>query len=116
MELKAFYEAVGGNAAAVLERFPSEGMVRRFLHKFSADPSYAELKAALEQSDLLTAFRAAHTLKGTSVNLGLETLFLAASDLTEALRGVAQMPQQSLVEAVDDAYQTVLTQLGQLEA
>lgn len=115
MELKTFYAAVGGDHAAVLSRLPGEALVRRFLHKFLADPAYSELKAALTAEDLPTAFRAAHTIKGTAANLGLDALAAAASVLTEALRGAAGLPPQSLVDAVDAAYRTAAKEIGRLD-
>ena len=116
MELKTFYAAVGGDAAAVLSRLPGEALVRRFLRKFLADPAYSELKAALTAGDIPTAFRAAHTIKGTAANLGLDDLACAASDLTEALRGAAVLPPQELVEAVDAAYANTVEQIRRLDA
>lgn len=114
MELKTFYAAVGGDAAAVLSRLPGEALVRRFLHKLPADPAYNELKAALTAEDIPTAFRAAHTIKGTAANLGLDTL-AAASELTEALRDASAMPPQDLVDAVDAAYALTVRQIAALD-
>lgn len=114
MTLDVFYAAVGGDSAQVLDRLPSEALVRRFLAKFPADPSYAECKAALAARDLATAFRAAHTLKGTAANLGLDTLAATASDLTEALRPADTMPEDALISALDDAYAITTTQLAKL--
>lgn len=115
MELKVFYELVGGDAEKVLDRLPSESMVRRFLGKFPADPSYTDLKASLARREIETAFRAAHTLKGTAGTLGLDTLAAAASALTEALRAADAMPPQTLVEAVETAYQAAIEQIGWLD-
>lgn len=114
MTLDTFYASVGGDCAQVLDRLPSEALVRRFLGKFPADPSYAECKAALTAGDLATAFRAAHTLKGTAANLGLDALTAAASALTEALRPANTMPEVSLVSAMDEAYALTITQLAKL--
>lgn len=116
MELKAFYAAVGGDDRQVLNRLPSEDMLRRFLHKFSKDPSHAELLSALAAQDFAAAFRAAHTLKGTAANLGLDDLSAAASELTEALRGAQLPPPDSLVAAVNIAHQTALRQIDRLDA
>ena len=115
MELKEFFAAVGGDDREVLERIPSEDMVRRFLRRFPADPSHAELSAALAAGDLPTAFRAAHTLKGTAANLGLSALTDAASALTEALRGADALPPENLVRAVDAAYALAVEQIGRLD-
>lgn len=115
MELKAFYAAVGGDDRQVLNRLPSEDMLRRFLHKFSKDPSHAELLSALAAQDFAAAFRAAHTLKGTAATLGLDALSAAASALTEALRGADALPPAELTAAVEQAYETALAQIRRLD-
>lgn len=104
LDIKAFYEQLGGDHALVLSRLPSEAMIRRFLGKFLGDPSYNALGAALAAGDIATAFRAAHTLKGTSATLGLDRLSVAASRLTEALRNAVSLPPEPLVTAVDKEY------------
>lgn len=115
MELRAFFAAVGGDYEQVLSRLPSENMIRRFLHRFPDDPSYASLKAALAQGDIPTAFRAAHTIKGTAANLGLDALAADASALTEALRNASALPPQELVAAVGAAYRVSIEQIGRLD-
>lgn len=116
MELKEFFSQVGGEYEQVLDRLPSEAMVLRFLNKFTLDPSYGQLKAALEAEDIATAFRAAHTLKGTAATLGLDALAAAASELTEALWGADQMPNAGLVEPVDDAYKAAIELIAGLDS
>lgn len=115
MELNEFYAAVGGSAETVLGCLPGEEMVRRFLRKFLADPSHAALHAALAEGDLPTAFRAAHTLKGTAATLGLDTLAAAASALTEALRGADTLPPSALVSAEEAAYHAAAAQIARLD-
>ena len=65
---------------------PSEAMIRKFAVKFPEDKSFAELTKALEQGDVETAFRAAHTIKGLCLTLGFSHLTAPASELTELLR------------------------------
>lgn len=116
MDLRLFYQQLGGDYAQMLTRLPSEDMIRRFLIKFLRDPSYTDLLAALAAQDIPTAFRAAHTLKGTSATLGLDRLALAASSLTEALRGADGLPPQSLVDACTEAYQAAVDLISRLDS
>lgn len=108
MDLKEFFTAVGGSYEQTLSRLPSENMIRKFVGKFLADPSYTQLKQALESGDLTTAFRAAHTLKGTASTLGFGELTFAASALTEQLRNATSLPAQSFVTDLDKAYQLTI--------
>lgn len=89
MTIQECYSRMGGDYAQVLNRLPSEALVKRFIAKFLDDGSYSELCQAMAGGDRETAFRAAHTLKGVTANLGLERLRRSSSELTELLRPLA---------------------------
>lgn len=114
MELKDFFKEVGGDYEKVLLRLPDQNMVKKFVCKFVDDASYTELKNALERKDVPSAFRAAHTLKGIAANLGLDALAKAASELTEQLRGMNDMPAEGYVEAVDRTYRLTIEKIAQI--
>ena len=116
MQLKEFYDQIGSRYEDVLSRIPSEGILKKFIHKFVNNPSYNELKAALNAADWSVAFSAVHTLKGVAQNLGLDRLGNAASQLTEAMRDKAEAPDAALVSAVDTAYEEVVAMIPQLDA
>lgn len=98
MTIEECYERMGGDYDQVLKRLPSAGLVKKFITKFLDDGSFAELNSAMEQGDRELAFRAAHTLKGVSANLGLERLRRSASELTELLRPESQtVPPEAAV-------------------
>lgn len=86
MTARECYETIGGNYDEVVSRFPNEALVVRFAKKFLEDTSYISLIASLKKQDYETAFRAAHTLKGVCLNLGLGTLLESSQKMTEALR------------------------------
>ncbi len=100
MTLQEFYEQVGGNAQKTLTRLPSEAMVRKFILKYPGDPSYQQLADALKAKDWTLAFRAAHTLKGVSQNLGFDQMYVSSQVITEALRGEKPLTDWSLWDAV----------------
>lgn len=86
MTLQQFYAEVGGSAEEVLSRLMSEGLVKKFLFRFLDDPDYGILVKAYGEEDWPTAFRAAHTIKGLCLTLGLGNLARSSSQLTEMLR------------------------------
>ena len=88
MTLQEFYAQIGGSYADTVRRLCSESFVLRFVKKYPANPSFDELCEAVDRSDWESAFRAAHTLKGVALNLGLGSLAHASSQMTEALRAV----------------------------
>ena len=108
MNIEECYSRMGGDYGQVLRRLPSGALVKRFIIKFLDDGSYRELCKALERGSREDAFRAAHTLKGVSANLGLEQLRSATSELTKCLRPEADAIPQSaakLMEQVSADYQ-----------
>ncbi len=86
MTIQQFYAMVGGDADEVLSRLMNEALVKKFLLKFEDDPNYELLTTSVEGEDWETAFRAAHTIKGLCLTLGLGKLAASASELTEFLR------------------------------
>ena len=114
MTLQEFYPMVGGDYAATLGRLPSEALVKKFLLKYPADPSYAQLEAALAAQDWEAAFRAAHTLKGVAQNLGMDHLYEVSSALCEALRGPKPLTDPALWPPVAEANDQVLAAIQEL--
>lgn len=115
MNIREFFEKVGGDYDNALQRLSSERILVKFIRKFADEPSYSQLKKALSENNLEEAFRAAHTLKGASSTLGLENLRLAASALTESLRGAEKIPSDDLVAATDEAYSLVVGYIAALD-
>ena len=87
MTIQECYQVLGGDYAQVEKRLPGIHLIRRFIAKFLDDGSYPELCRAMEQGQTEEAFRAAHTLKGVSANLGFDRLMVSSGELTELLRG-----------------------------
>ena len=87
MTIQECYQVLGGDYAQVEKRLPGIHLIRRFVAKFLDDGSYPELCRAMEQGQTEEAFRAAHTLKGVSANLGFDRLTASSGELTELLRG-----------------------------
>ena len=107
MTIEQCYQKLHGDYAQVLQRLPSPSLVERFVVKFLGDDSFSSLCEAMEAGKTEDAFRAAHTLKGISANLGLEQLRSSASQLTELLRGeIGPMPvaAEELMEQVRKDY------------
>ena len=116
MTLKEFYEQIDGSYEDTLHRLPSEALVHRFVLKYPADPSFAQLREAVAAADWESAFRAAHTLKGVAQNLGFDALYRAASALTEHLRGGKPLTDESLYNAVERDHMLVINSIDELDA
>lgn len=113
MLLKECYDAFGGSYESVKERISKDEIIKKFVIKFLSEPSYGELCDALETEDYETAFRAAHSLKGVSDNLGFQKLGSSSSLLTECLRGkneqqIDKQQCKELFESVSEDYNEVM--------
>lgn len=112
MTIQDCYSELGGDFAQAEKLLLSENIVKRFITKFLDDASFRELCIAMEEGSRYKAFRAAHTLKGVSGNLGLNRLYSSISQLTELLRPEAEVipaGADSLFEKVSQDYQLTVT-------
>lgn len=111
-------QALSFSLAEPLERFcGNEMLYTRFLKKFIADTTYAELAQAMQDADAETILRAAHTLKGVSANLGLNALTAASAEMVSAVRNdvPADAPEmQALFDALKAIYETTIEVLETL--
>lgn len=108
MDIPKFYETIGVNYKIVLRRLPRESMIEKYLHLFLEDKNFLCLTEAIADDDYEGAFKAAHTLKGISLNLELTPLAAAASDLSEYLRNYADGAIEST--AAKEKYEMVKTE------
>ena len=86
MTIQECYQKLGGDFAEIEKRLPSVSLITKFIAKFLNDGSFSELCQAMQEGRREGAFRAAHTLKGVSANLGFDRLETSAGQLTELLR------------------------------
>lgn len=109
MTVQQYYAAIGADYNEVIRRLGNEDRIRRFLLKFPADQSFSILCHSLAENQYEEAFRAAHSLKGISMNLGLTPLAESSSAVTEALR--AGPPSEDigpLFAQLEGDYNTIL--------
>lgn len=105
MTIRECYDELGSDFDKVLSRLVSEALVKKFALKFLDDPSFGQLKTALTDKDVETAFRMAHTLKGICLNLGFDNLYAPSQELTEKLRGATSVDgTDELFAAVEKEY------------
>lgn len=116
MTLADCYAAMGADLEGIKRRLPKESLIQKLLLMFPRDKSFEELQQALEAQDYDGAFRAAHTLKGVALNLGITPLAESASALTEALRGgtPSQDPQPLFTQVKGD-HQRAIGVIEQLD-
>ena len=118
MHIEECYRRLGGDYAQVLQRIPSEALVKKFVIKFLEDDSFRALSRAMGEDDREGAFRGSHTLKGVCANLGFEQLRASASNLTELLRKTDTIPAEAeaLMELVRRDYEVTIAAIQDFAA
>lgn len=88
----------GCNMKVTLERFlGDEDFYEKCLREMLSDSSFEELGEAIRAKDVKTAFESAHTLKGLSANMGLESMLDIVVELVEPLRN-------GILDGMDEVY------------
>ncbi|MBS5062159.1 MAG: Hpt domain-containing protein [Hungatella hathewayi] len=114
MTLKEAYEKLGGDYADTTCRI-GEDMLLRLIGILLKDSNYTDICMSLKQQDYETAFRAAHTLKGVTLNLGLSLLAEKTAKLTETLRSAQNADDIQLAFTdFDNAYRDMDTVFSEL--
>ena len=91
---KAELEEMGMDVNTTVNRFMgNEALYLKFLYKFQADQSVANIQQHIADQNAEEAFKSAHTLKGVAANLGLNPIAQHASDIVELLRGKDQFSE-----------------------
>ena len=86
MTIIELYREIGGNYNEVNSRLTNCAFIEKFITKFPKDNSFKSLCKAIKDGNREDAFRAAHTLKGICLNLGLGDLLLTVNEITDILR------------------------------
>ena len=109
MTIQDCYRCLGEDYDGALDRLVTAERVEKFFKRLSQDQNFSLLCEAIEEENAEAAFRAAHSLKGLAMFLGLEKLGGAASALTESLRNgeIAQEAGPFLIELCEE-YEKVL--------
>lgn len=105
--IETLYQMAGGDYAGVIGRLRTNERVAKFVTMFADDASYPNLVSNMAAENWDEAFRAAHTLKGVSRDMGFIDLSEYASEITEALRANDHELAQKLLPTVQEEYKQV---------
>ena len=82
----------------------NEGFYLKLVEKAAADPSFEQLKEAVEGGDLGRGFELAHALKGVSANLSLTPIETPVREITELLRSRTETDYGPYLERIGEAW------------
>lgn len=116
MTMKDLYIEVGTDIAVVISRFGgNEPLLNRFIKKFPQDPSFLELKEALEKKDYEDMERSAHTLKGVASNLGFTGLSGKCANIVSAVRQREYDSIGMIFKPLQDEYEIIIKNIKKLD-
>lgn len=114
MDLKNFYQKVGGSYEEIRSRLPTDKLVEKFVLMLPKEPCFENLKDGMENQDWKAAFAACHTLKGVAANLALTKLHNSTEVLTEDLRSGTPSPNaQQDFEQVKKDFENVIAAINE---
>lgn len=113
MNYKEKLEKMGIDYDEVMTRFAfQESLYMKFLIKFCEDSNYANLITAYEHQDYMEMERYAHTLKGTSANLGMKALSEACDIMVRDIRGNQELKKLGEdIKIIREVYSQIITQM-----
>lgn len=114
MTLKEFYEQIDGSYEDTLHRLPSEALVHRFVLKYPADPSFAQLREAVAAATGRARSAPPTPSRVLRRILGFDALYRAASALTEHLRGGQPLTEPQLLDATTAEHERVMSAIEAL--
>lgn len=115
MNIIECYSTINGDYNDVLSRLRNEKIIYKFLFKFLNDANFNTLSSALKNNNLDLAFRSAHTLKGVSQNLGFTQLGKVSDELSQALKPLKPLPNDTLFQKVVKEYNITIETIKKLE-
>ena len=115
MNLKDFYQIIGGDYTDVVQRLCDEEIIYEFLLRFANEPIFDNLQHSISTENREEAFTLIHTFKGTCANMGFGNLYSSASELTEALRTDFSPKVHLLFETLASDYQDVIQGIQTLQ-
>ena len=104
MNVKEFYDAVGGDYQKALQIMMNDAFIERMLAKFFANNAYRDIITGYENKDYQAIFSASHSLKGVAGNLSLTPLFEISSKITEATRSLKEVNLDREIEELKRIY------------
>ena len=104
MTLRECYNSFGGDYDDVLKRLGNSASVEKFAEKFLNDKNYTKFLSYYKNQEFDLAFRAAHTLKGVSLNLGFLKLGKSSSEVTDAMRNGNNEISDAMLKTLADDY------------
>lgn len=107
MDIKEFYETIGGDYNAALLIMLNDDFITRMLDKFFEKNTYNDILSSYKNKDFEALFGYVHSFKGVVGNLGLIPLFEIADVITEATRSLREVNIDKDIDELKNRYEFI---------
>lgn len=116
MTLQELSESINLSLSATLARFGgNQSLFLRFLRRFPSDATWQQLCDAAQKQDYQQIEVSAHTLKGVSANLGLDTFSQLCNEIVSSVRTSQYDTLPGLIQQASTCYDQICQAIGQLD-
>ena len=107
MDVKKFYEEIGGNYSSALSIMMNDILIERMIHKFMSNNVYNDIIKASEEKAMKQVFALSHSFKGVTGNLALTPLFELSSKITELTRNNENADIDEEIKMLKEKYELI---------
>ncbi len=100
MNIKEFYDSIGEDFNDVIGRLRAESRACKYVLKFPEDKSFDNLLSSMKEKNYAEAFRAAHTIKGTCLNLSFNSFAAIASEKLRNFEDTAAIESDTVLDGL----------------
>ena len=111
MNIKDFYESIGGDYEEALNRMMNDDIIYRMLLKFKSTNYLEAVEENYKIRNMKNVFECLHAFKGVAGNLAFKKLYEIVSDMTEKTRNLAADEFVNLdfeMQNLNDEYQKII--------
>ena len=115
MNIQEFYDSIDENYENVSNRMMgNQKLVEKFVRKFLDDPTYEQIKEAVNKMDYDEILRTTHTMKGIASNLEFTRLQQKSAKAVDMIRAGQREEVLPVISEIEKEYQKVIEQITKL--
>ena len=116
MNIQEFYDSIDESYENVSSRMMgNQKLVEKFVRKFLDDPTYEQIKEAVDMVDDYEILRTTHTMKGIASNLEFTHLQQKSAKAVDMIRAGQREEVLPVIGEIEKEYQKVIEQIQKLD-
>ena len=116
MNIQEFYDSIDESYENVSSRMMgNQKLVEKFVRKFLDDPTYGQIKEAVDKMDYDEILRTTHTMKGIASKLEFTHLQQNSAKAVDMIRAGQREEVLPVIGEIEKEYQKVIEQIQKLD-